>query len=102
MGMALAQQMMTTMNTAMNSMQVAGVNAGTTGQTGCAMRPYNNPQWYAVVDGRQLGPLNEAELEKLVVRKDVTDDTLMWRPGMKGWQMACNIPEVNKLMILNR
>lgn len=102
MGMSLAQQMITTMNSAMNNMQVAGVNAGTTGQPGSSLPPYNHLQWYAVVNNRQAGPLNDTEILKLVKANDIEDNTLMWCPGMKGWQMACNIPEINKLIILNK
>ena len=102
MGLALAQQMMTTMNSAINNMQVAGVNAGTTGQAGNPLPSFNHTGWYAVINNRQAGPLNNAEVIKLIQNDDIEDNTLMWRPGMKGWQMACNIPEINKVMILNK
>lgn len=102
MGMSLAQQMVNTMNHAMNNMQVAGVNAGTTGQAGTASAPLAVTQWYTIVDDRQVGPLNTAELTKLIDNGSVMDNTLIWRPGMPGWQMACNIPEINKIFLLNK
>ena len=102
MGMSLAQQMIHMMNSAMNNMQVAGVNAGTTGQMARPSMPYKAVQWYAVVNGLQAGPLNEAEVTKLIQKSDIGENTLMWTPGMSGWQMACNIPEINKLMLLNK
>ena len=49
MGMSLAQQMITTMNSAMNNMQVAGVNAGTTGQPGSSLPPYSGMLWLTTV-----------------------------------------------------
>lgn len=101
-GMSLAQQMVNTMNQAMNSMQVAGVNAGTTGQAQIASAPLVVNQWYAVVNDCQAGPLNTAELTKLIDAGTILDNTLMWRPGMSGWLMACNIPEINKIFLLNK
>lgn len=101
MGVSLAQQMISTMNTAMQGMQVAGVNAGTTGQCNRPCPPFNNAQWYAAIEGRQLGPLNDTELQKLADRREITQNTLMWRPGMSGWKIACDIPEVYKVLILS-
>lgn len=99
-GMGVATQMVNTMNQTMNSMQVAGVNTGTTGQQGRPCAPAAGRTWYVVAEGRQAGPLTDHELSQLIGRGKIEDDTLMWSPGMTGWQLACNIPEVNKLMLL--
>lgn len=101
MGMGLAQQMVNTMNQTMNSMQVAGVNAGTTGQQAMAPHMKVPNQWYVAVDGRQAGPLTDIELKELVKAKKVEENTLVWRPGLTAWQLACNVPELNKLFLLN-
>ena len=100
MGLSLAQQMINTMNQCMNNMQVAGVNTGTTGQTHSVVMPETGSKWYAVVNDRQVGPLSEQEVNRLIGSNNVDDNTLMWRVGMNGWQMACNIPEINKLFLL--
>jgi len=42
--------------------------------------------WYYAVDGRQLGPLPEAEMESLVRDGTVGTDTLVWHDGMADWQ----------------
>lgn len=102
MGLGLAQQMITTMNSAINRMQIPGVNAGSTGQTGNSLPPFNHPRWYAVVNNRQAGPLNDGEILQLIRSNDIEDNTLMWCSGMNGWQMACNIPEINKIIVLNK
>lgn len=102
MGMSLAQQMVNTMNHAMNNMQVAGVNAGTTGQSGAIGAHRPDALWYAAIDGRQAGPMNTHELETLVGRGLIEDNTLVWRPGMNAWQMACNVPEINKMILLGK
>ncbi len=101
MGMSLAQQMVNTMNQTMNSMQVAGVNAGTTGQQACASQIKVPNQWYVAVDGKQAGPLTDMELKELVKSKKVEENTLVWRPGLTAWQLACNVPELNKFLLLN-
>lgn len=100
MGLGLAQQMVNTMNQTMNSMKVAGVNAGTTGQQNDIGSRPTDSQWYAAIDGRQAGPLSEHDLETLVSRGLIDDTTLVWHPGMNGWQLACNVPLLNKLMLL--
>lgn len=101
MGLSLAQQMINTMNQCMNNMQVAGVNAGTTGQSQSVVMPKTGSrQWYAVVNDRQVGPLSEQEVSRLIGNNNIDDSTLMWCAGMSGWQMTCNIPEINKLFLL--
>lgn len=101
MGMSLAQQMVNTMNHAMNNMQVAGVNAGTTGQQTPVTQVKVPNQWYVAVDGKQAGPLSDMELKELVKSKKVEENTLVWRPGLAAWQLACNVPEINKFLLLN-
>ncbi len=101
-GLSLAQQMVKTMNYAMNNTLVPGVNAGTTGQAAFAPAPAQATQWYTVVDDRQAGPLTDDEMTKLVANGSISDNTLVWRPGMTGWEMACNVPEINKILLLNR
>lgn len=100
MGMGLATQMINTMNQTMNSMQVPGVNAGTTGQQGQPCPPAMGRSWYAAIDGRQCGPLTDFELRQLIEQKKIDDNTLMWSQGMTGWTQAANIPEVNKYIVL--
>lgn len=101
MGMGLAQQMINTMNQSMNTMRIAGVNAGTTGQLQGAVRSADSRQWFAAVDNRQVGPLSDDELLQLISRGIVVDKSLLWTPGLPAWKMARDIPEVNKMIILN-
>lgn len=100
--MSMAQQMVNTMNHAMNNMQIPGVNAGTTGQQQIANANLPTPsQWYVVVDGKQAGPLSDAELSALACAGKIKDETFVWQPGMKAWQTACNVPQVNKMILLS-
>lgn len=104
MGMALAQQMVKTMNYTMQNAQVAGVNAMSTGSMPpqqCA-QPKTESKWFAAIDQRQAGPMTEAELVRLIRMGKISDNTLVWCEGMSGWMLACDVPQINKLLLLHQ
>lgn len=41
--------------------------------------------WYYVDQGKQAGPVDEAELDRLRASGAVQDETLIWREGMPNW-----------------
>ena len=43
--------------------------------------------WYYVDAGQQAGPVDDAQLEALVSRGAILNDTLVWREGMDNWRM---------------
>lgn len=43
-------------------------------------------KWYYADAGRQVGPVEDAQLDDLVRSGAVRDDTLVWREGMASWQ----------------
>lgn len=43
-------------------------------------------QWYYSLNGRQQGPVSEAEFAALVSQGTIKAETLVWREGMAGWQ----------------
>ncbi|HTB14212.1 MAG TPA: RDD family protein [Bryobacteraceae bacterium] len=43
-------------------------------------------KWYYADAGRQVGPVEDAQLDELVRSGAVRDDTLVWREGMANWQ----------------
>jgi uncharacterized RDD family membrane protein YckC len=43
-------------------------------------------KWYYAEGGKQLGPIEESELDDLVRQGVVRDETLVWREGMGAWQ----------------
>lgn len=76
MGMAIARQMMNTMNHTMRNMYIPG-----------AGNPPDHPPkleriYYAVLDGKQAGPFSETELVRLVNDKKLSKETYVWRPGL--------------------
>lgn len=92
MGMAVAQQMVQTMNQTMQNMHVPG-----------AGNPIPAPQtllFYAIIDGKQAGPFSEAEISNLITNKTISKDTYLWKPGMPNWLIAEQIPEIIRLAAL--
>jgi uncharacterized RDD family membrane protein YckC len=43
-------------------------------------------KWYYADAGRQVGPVEDAQLDDLVHSGAVRDDTLVWREGLASWQ----------------
>jgi len=92
MGMAVAQQMVKTMNDAMTNMHIPGT-----------MNPMQTaPQqfYYAIIEGRQAGPFSEQELVRLINEKKIVKETYIWKQGLVKWEIAEKIPEVLKLVAL--
>lgn len=92
MGIAVAQQMVQAMNKAMQNMYVPGVMN--------PMQQTVSSIYHVIIDGKQIGPYSEGELSRLIANKKVTKDTYIWKPGMKDWQTAENIPDVLRLVAL--
>jgi uncharacterized RDD family membrane protein YckC len=42
--------------------------------------------WYYTVSGKTVGPMTEATLDDLFAKGEVLPDTLVWQPGLEGWQ----------------
>ena len=42
--------------------------------------------WYYSEDGKQVGPIDETELNRLVTLGAVRSDTLVWHEGLPSWQ----------------
>jgi hypothetical protein len=53
------------------------------------MSPTGQPiEWYIARDGRQHGPLNDGEMQKLVELGHLRPTDLVWRAGMTDWRLA--------------
>jgi hypothetical protein len=93
MSMAVAQQMMQTMNHAMQNMvtpQFQQVNV-----------PLPNPiMFYALVNDIPQGPFTEQEFNNFILGARINRETLIWLHGMPGWMPAKLVPEVEKLFAL--
>ena len=92
MSAAIAQQMVQSMNQNMRNMYVPG---------SIQSMPQPVPAvFYVAIDGKQTGPLNEAELARLITQKQVNKDTLAWMPGMTAWQPIEQVPAILKVIAL--
>lgn len=91
-GLAVAQQMVRTMNDSIQNMVVPG--------SFNMQQPSRPVLFYAVVEGGQLGPLSESEVAGLILGKRIVNETYMWKPGMQSWALAGKIPEVVRLAAL--
>jgi hypothetical protein len=94
MGMAIAQQMVKSMNEAMSTMRVPGAGNPINGQQQAA-RVY-----YVVLDGKQAGPFSETEIVRLIADKKLSKETYVWYPGLTTWKTAENVPEILRLVAL--
>ena len=92
MGMAVAQQMLKTMNESITNMHIPG-----------AMNSMEKPKemfFYAMIEDNQTGPFSEQELARLIAEKKVSKETYIWMPSLPNWKMAEQVPEVLKLVAL--
>lgn len=106
MEVGIATQMMNTMNSVIShtAMPGVGINPGISAQpglNGCNAKTPAEKTYYIVKDEKVAGPFTESELSKLVADHKVTKKTFCWSAGMKSWTFAENIPEVNKILLLN-
>ena len=81
--MAIAQQMMNTVNTCIHQMTIP--------VAGNSMPALD---YYVVIEGKQVGPLSRHSLQDMIRQEKVKPDTLIWRQGMPAWKL---LKEVNKL-----
>ena len=93
MGVSIAQQMVKTMNYAIDNMHIPNVGAANNLQ----MQPSG---YYVAIDSQTAGPFTDGELMQLIRQKKITKQTYLWKPGMSGWLTAEHIPEVLRLVAL--
>lgn len=94
MSMAIAQQMMQTMNHALNNMQSLHISNS-------SMPLPSQKMYYALVNDIPQGPFTETEITNYIVNKSINEDTLIWNKELPGWMAAKQVPEVNKLFLIN-
>ena len=93
MSMAVAQQMMQTMNHAMQNM--------TTPEFNNVNVPLPQPiHFYALVNDIPQGPFTEHEFKGHILANRVSKETMVWINGMPGWMQAFQVPEVAKLFAI--
>jgi GYF domain 2 len=53
--------------------------------------PALQPQWYLARDGKQHGPIADAELTKFMEQGHLLPTDLLWREGFADWQPAMSV-----------
>jgi hypothetical protein len=51
-------------------------------------------QWFYASGGQQVGPVEEAELMRLMASGQVGPSDLVWKDGMPNWVSASTVPEL--------
>jgi predicted Zn finger-like uncharacterized protein len=54
-----------------------------------------SPTWFAMVKGKQIGPMTLRDLESKVKTQEVSLRTYLWKQGMADWKRASDVPEVS-------
>jgi hypothetical protein len=98
MGIAVAQQMVKSMNHTMQNMHIPGVS-----NPMCCNSLSVSPErvYYAVLEGKQAGPFSETELVRLINDKKISKETYVWHLGLREWKTAENVPEILRLVALS-
>lgn len=103
-GLGIATQMMNTMNTVISrtAMPGVGINPGINIKSDTLIPFENRVEDYYIVSNEHIaGPLTELELIDLIKKKIVSGKTFCWYPGINKWKLCEEIPEINKLILLN-
>ena len=59
--------------------------------------PTDAPTWFAMLQGKQTGPLTRKEVEAKTNEAEIGPRTYLWRDGMSAWQRAKDVPELAAL-----
>ena len=60
--------------------------------------PRDPAVWFAMIQGKQTGPLTRAELVSRTTSGQVGARTYLWREGMESWIRAKDVPELVPLL----
>lgn len=87
-GLSMVQQMPAMMN---------GVFAASSVPTVTPPAPTGT---YVAVEGKQAGPFDDGEMQRMIQSNLIGTETLVWRQGMPQWKKASEVPEVNKWLLM--
>ena len=59
--------------------------------------PRDPPIWFAMLGGKQAGPLSRAELGLKLAQGQLGPRTYIWKEGMGSWQRAKDVPELSAM-----
>jgi len=50
--------------------------------------------WYYARNGQRFGPVEEAEIQRLVESRQLSGSDLVWKPGLPEWRPAGQVPDL--------
>ncbi len=56
------------------------------------------PAWFVYVNGQQIGGQTFSNLAAMKAHGQISEDTLVWKPGMANWQTIASTPELAGLI----
>ena len=59
--------------------------------------PLEDVEWFAMIRGKQAGPLTRDELIARANDGEVGPRTYLWRDGMDAWHRALDVPELHEM-----
>ena len=57
--------------------------------------------FYLYLNGQQVGPVQQQQLQQYVQAGQLTPDTMVWKNGMAQWQAAKTVPDLQQLFAAN-
>jgi predicted Zn finger-like uncharacterized protein len=54
--------------------------------------------WHVVIDGEQVGPINETEVKDRLRQGKINSDTLVWKEGFADWMQLSTVPELAAIL----
>ena len=63
-----------------------------------ATAPADQAVWHVVVDGEQVGPLNEDGVKDRLRQGKINSDTLVWKEGFADWMQLSTVPELAAIL----
>lgn len=91
-GIGVAQQMVKSMNHALNNTQIPGSQTNPVGPPA--------KSYHLIFEGSPAGPFSENEMSRLITEGRVKKDSFVWHPGMPKWDVVANVPDILKLVAL--
>jgi hypothetical protein len=93
-GMSIAQQMVQSMNLALQNTYIPGTMNPVQGPL------RHNTSFFVIIDSKQAGPFTEGDMTRLIAEGTVTKGSYVWKAGMANWAFCENVPEVLRLVAL--
>lgn len=92
-GIYIAREIAQAMNSAISNAVGPGHHSSSAGQQ-------VSTSYHVLLDEKASGPFSEPELMRLIKAQHLTKDTFVWRPGLKDWGRAGDMPDILRLVAL--